>query len=499
MAADWDKQAGRPGAPKEGARPGQGGRTPAPVSASTEPIPLTSAITQPPVPGGPTLEVGERLANRFTIVRFIARGGMGAVYEAEDTVLRTRVAVKTILPEFAADPTAMERFRREVLLARRVTHLNICRMFELYEAVDARGERLNFLSMELLLGETLAQRLTRTGPMASYELFVLLRQMADGLEAMHIQDVIHRDFKPANVFLMQRASELPGHQANASMRAVITDFGIARALHSSGRQEQDASVTSRVGFIGTPAYMAPEQLTGGTLSAATDIYALGVVLYEALTGTVPFSGETALEAAMKRLHQSPPVPSALVKNLDPRWDVTILRCLEREPQKRFRSVLDVVRAVGQQTLDPRKAVAVLGFRNLAGRLDGAWLSMALVEMLTREFQEASQTLRTLPSEEVGRAQRALVLGAQDTLPLETLERLRDSTGAQLAVLGSYLCLGNASASALRLAVRVQDTTSGEVIAVWGEKGTVGELQAMASRAGAELRATLSAPDVVPAA
>lgn len=492
MAADWDKQAGRPGGSKEGSRPGQAGRTPTPVSASTEPIPLTSAVTQPPIPPGPTLEMGERLSNRFTILRFIARGGMGAVYEAEDTVLRTRVAVKTILPEFSADPTAMERFRREVLLARRVTHLNICRMFELYEAVDSRGERLNFLTMELLLGETLAQRLTRTGPMASYELFVLLRQMADGLEAMHVQDVIHRDFKPANVFLMQRASDVPGHQGNVSMRAVITDFGIARALHSNGRQE-DSSVTSRVGFIGTPAYMAPEQLTGGALSPATDIYALGVVLYEALTGTVPFSGETALEAAMKRLHQAPPVPSALVKNLDARWDAMILRCLEREPQKRFRSVLDVVRAVGQQTLDPRKAVAVLGFRNLAGRPDGAWLSTALVEMLTREFQDASQTLRTLPGEEVARAQRALSLGAQDTLPRETLERLRDSTGAQLAVLGSYLGLGNAASSALRLAIRVQDTSTGDVIAGWSEKGTVGELQEMASRAGTELRASLGAP------
>jgi eukaryotic-like serine/threonine-protein kinase len=490
MAADWDKQAGRPGVAKEGVRPLQPGRTPNSLSASTEPIPLSSVVTQPPNPGSDTLEVGERLANRFTIVRFIARGGMGAVYEADDTVLRTRVAVKTILPEFAADPTAMERFRREVLLARRVTHHNICRMFELYEAADARGQRLSFLSMELLHGETLAQRLIRTGPMASYELLVLLRQMAEGLEAMHVQDVIHRDFKPANVFLMQRAPDTPGHQANAALRAVITDFGIARALHSGGH-EKDPSVTSRVGFIGTPAYMAPEQLTGGGLSPATDIYALGVVLYEALTGTVPFSGETALEAAMKRLHQPPPVPSALVKNLDRRWDATILRCLEREPQKRFRSVLDVVRAVGQQTLDPRKAMAVLGFRNLAQRADGAWLSMALVEMLTRELQEANQTVRTLPSEEVTRAQRALALGAQDTLPREVLERLRDSTGAQLAVLGSYLGLGNASSSALRLAVRIQDTSTGEVIVAWAGKGTVGELQEMVSRAGAELRAALT--------
>jgi len=408
-------------------------------------------------------------------------------------VLRTRVAVKTILPEFAADPTAMERFRREVLLARRVTHLNVCRMFELYEGVDARGERLSFLSMELLFGETLAQRLVRTGPIASHELLVLLRQIAEGLEAMHVQDVIHRDFKPANVFLVRRAAETPGHHGNVSVRAVITDFGIARALRSSSSHEQDASVTSRMGFIGTPAYMAPEQLIGGTLSAATDIYALGVMLYEALTGTVPFSGETAIEAAMKRLHQPPPMPSSLVKNLDPRWDAAILRCLEREPPKRFRSVLDVVRAVGQQTLDPRKAVAVLGFRNLAGRQDGAWLSMALVEMLTRELHEASQTLRALPAEEVSRAQRALALGAHDTLPSEVLERLRDSTGAQLALLGSYLCLGPGASSSLRLALRVQDTSSGEVVVTFAAKGTVGELQEMASRAGAELRASLTAP------
>ena len=195
---------------------------------------------------------------------------------------------------------------------------------------------------------------------------------------------------------------------------------------------------------------------------------------------------------MKRLHQAPPVPSVLVKNLDRRWDAAILRCLEREPPKRFRSVLDVVRAVGQQTLDPRRAVAVLGFRNLTQRADSAWLSMALVEMLTREFHEASQTFRTLPDEEVTRAQRALAVGAQDTLPKETLERLRDSTGAQLAVLGSYLGLGNAASSALRLAIRVQDTTTGDVIAAWAGKGTVGELQDMVSRAGTELRASLAA-------
>ena len=130
-----------------------------PVPAPDQPLEPTTPL--PPStaglrPDGSTLEVGAMVAGRFAIVRFIARGGMGAVYEAEDTTLRTRVALKTILPEFAADPNAMERFRREVLLARRITHFNVCRIFELYDTIDPQGDRLSFLTMELLHGETLA-------------------------------------------------------------------------------------------------------------------------------------------------------------------------------------------------------------------------------------------------------------------------------------------------------------------------------------------------------
>ena len=166
-----------------------GGRNPvAPVPGPDQPLEPTTPLPQSTAglrtPDGSTLEVGAVVAGRFAIVRFIARGGMGAVYEAEDTTLRTRVAMKTILPEFSADPNAMERFRREVLLARRITHFNVCRIFELYDTFDPRGDRLSFLTMELLHGETLAERLARTGPLATAELSVLLRQLADGLEAM---------------------------------------------------------------------------------------------------------------------------------------------------------------------------------------------------------------------------------------------------------------------------------------------------------------------------
>jgi len=472
-------------------RPG-GVRSPAsPVPAAGDPLEPTTPL--PPstaglrTPDSSTLEVGAVVAGRFAIVRFIARGGMGAVYEAEDTTLRTRVAMKTILPEFSADPNAMERFRREVLLARRITHFNVCRIFELYDTFDPRGERLSFLTMELLHGETLAERLARTGPLATAELSVLLRQLADGLEAMHLQDVVHRDFKPANVFLVHR-HDAAGH---APLRAVITDFGIARALHRVGK-DGDTSMTARVGFIGTPAYMAPEQLTGGTVSAATDIYALGIVLYEALTGHTPFGGQTPMEAALKRLQQAATPPSVHLPTLEPRWDAAILRCLEKEPSARFRSVRDLIRALDASVQDNRSPAAVLGFRNLSGRPDAGWISTALSELVSRELSSASDVLRLVPAEEVFRAQRALNLAAQDSLPRESLEKLRDSAGARWVVLGSYLCVGPGSASPLRVAIRVQDTDSGRVVTNWSERGTVGELAAMASRAGAEVRKTLVA-------
>ncbi len=475
-----------------------GGRSPLPAAAASEP-PLEPTTPLPPSTAGlrpdpSTLEVGAIVAGRFAIVRFIARGGMGAVYEAEDTTLRTRVAMKTILPEFSADPNAMERFRREVLLARRITHFNVCRIFELYDTYDPRGDRLSFLTMELLHGETLAERLARTGPLATAELSVLLRQLADGLEAMHLQDVVHRDFKPANVFLVHR-HDAAGH---APLRAVITDFGIARALHRV-EKDGDTSMTARVGFIGTPAYMAPEQLTGGTVSAATDIYALGIVLYEALTGHTPFGGQTPMEAALKRLQQAATPPSLYLPTLDPRWDAAILRCLEKEPSARFRSVRDLVRALDTSAQDTRTPAAVLGFRNLSGRPDAGWISTALAELVGRELSSASEVLRLVPAEEVFRAQRALNLAAQDSLPRDSLEKLRDSAGARWVVLGSYLCVGPASASPLRVAVRVQDTDSGQVVSHWSERGTVGELAAMAARAGAAVRKTLVAAGQTPPA
>ncbi len=291
----------------------------------------------------PRLAPGESLAGRFTVLRFIARGGMGAVYEANDVLLRARVALKVLQGRIAENAEAMERFRREVLLARRVSHPNVCRVYELYQATTGSGTPIHFLTMEFLDGETLSARLSRQGRMTTAEALPLVQQMCAGLAAAHAEGVIHRDFKSSNVLLVSKTGQTP-QTSGEGTRVAITDFGIARALVQEGL-ESGHGLTGDAGIVGTPEYMAPEQVTGGEVSQATDVYALGVVLYEMVTGRLPFSASTPLATASRRLEEAPPKPEATVPGLDLRWSRAILRCLERDPRKRFASASDVAAAL----------------------------------------------------------------------------------------------------------------------------------------------------------
>jgi eukaryotic-like serine/threonine-protein kinase len=477
-----------------------------------------------PSPDRTVFQPGDVLARHYRIVRFLAAGGMGEVYEAEDLELGSRIALKSMGPRLAANQRSAMRFRREILLARQVTHENVCRIFDLGIHAAPVGA-VPFLTMELLTGKTLAELLRSRGPLPEAEAAPLARQMCAALAAAHRAGVVHRDFKSQNVLLVPPSSDRPTANlrpavASASLagtdhwplaadelpleasqptlatpfRVVVTDFGLAR---SSLGDRSGQSLTGGA-MLGTPAYMAPEQVQGLEAGPAADIYALGVVLYEMVTGRLPFPGNSPMAVASRRLVEAPRPPSEWAPGLDPRWEAAILRCMERDPQQRFAAALDVASALhGEPDTHPRltrpqSSLAVLGFKNLSGRADAAWLSTALSEMLSTELGVAGP-LRVLPGEVVSRAKSELALDDSDAFGAGTLGRLRSRLGADLVVLGSFVALGGGPQARLRLDLRVQDTAEGESLAALRHEGTESGLFELVSRVGEALRRTLGLP------
>jgi serine/threonine-protein kinase len=247
------------------------------------------------------------------------RGAMGEVYRAEDLKLSHTVALKFLPESIAQDGAALARFHREVRIARQVSHPNVCRVFDIGEA-----DGLQFLTMEYVDGEDLSTLLRRIGRLPSDKATEIARQMCAGLAAAHDHGVIHRDLKPANVMIDGRG------------KVRITDFGVAGVAGTFGAEER---------FAGTPAYMAPEQLAGKDASIQSDIYALGLVLYEVFTGKRAFEATTAAELRRAHEHTSPTNPSLLVKDIDPLAERVILRCLEKDPAKRPATALQVAAAL----------------------------------------------------------------------------------------------------------------------------------------------------------
>lgn len=275
-----------------------------------------------------TFSPGQTISGRFRVLRFIGHGGMGEVYEARDLELGVRVALKTIRPAIAFDPRTMARFKQEIQLARRVTHPNVCRIFDLErhqpppQTSPPAGE-VAFLTMELLEGETLAARLRRVGRIPVAEAFPLAQQMGAALAAAHDVGVIHRDFKPGNVMLA------PAKSGEGTERAVVMDFGLAKAVAAADQTTGEGSgpVTASGHLIGTLAYMAPEQFQGREATPSSDIYALGLVMYEMIAGRRPFAHDAPLGGARQPLPQSSSL-RAQTPDLDPRWEQAILRCLK---------------------------------------------------------------------------------------------------------------------------------------------------------------------------
>jgi serine/threonine protein kinase len=288
------------------------------------------------------VKAGDVLCGRFRILRAVGEGGMGHVFEALDSELSVHVALKIIRPEIATSPEALARFRQEVRLARRITHPNVCRTFDLeretriVDPVCGTKQEVVFLTMEFLQGETLDSRIKRMGALPFDEVLHVARQVADALQAANTLGIVHRDMKPANIMLVPSEASVPH-----GFRAVITDFGLARIdpVASSGNRSA-LSHTARP--IGTLAYMAPEQLEGSVISPATDIYAFGLVLFEMVTGTRAFPSANFLSGIAQRLTGPPPTLQGLVPSLAPSLSHAIEGCLRLKPADRFQSAAEIV-------------------------------------------------------------------------------------------------------------------------------------------------------------
>ena len=306
---------------------------------------LTRQIATPV--GSPLRTIG----NRFDLLAEIGRGGMGIVYRARDRETGEIVAVKILRPEIAGDVAALERFRNELRLARQITHRNVCRTFELHRFGETAA-----IAMEYVEGESLRHVLGRYGPVSVRTGIEWTRQICAALHEAHAQQIAHRDLKPENVLIARDGT------------VKVSDFGIARSARA------DATQTGTI--IGTPAYMSPEQAQGKAVDHRSDIYSLGLLLYEMFTGHPGFQADTPLAVAMKHIDEAPPSPRLLEPDLPERIDRAILKCLEKNPARRFRSVDDLESALSKKPLVepvPVEGVEVALPVHLARWQPGDWL------------------------------------------------------------------------------------------------------------------------------
>jgi serine/threonine protein kinase/Flp pilus assembly protein TadD len=288
-----------------------------------------------------TLAQGELILNRFQIVRLVGGGGMGDVYEAIDLELG-RIALKTIKPEIADDPHILSQFKKEAQLARKVSGPHVCRIHELFVVPsDGQSATTAFLTMEFLDGITLAEKIQQTGALPWKEGRAIALQICSGLRAIHEAGMIHRDLKSRNIMLASR---------NGADCAVVMDFGLARAL-CGPTSSTSTDVLGPGAIAGTPDYMAPEQFKGEELGPPTDIYALGIVIYEAVTGKHPFAAHTPIGAAVSR-GKRPPLPSSIQRRLPHRCDEIVYRCLEFEPKNRYQSAGSVAADLSGRLFSP---------------------------------------------------------------------------------------------------------------------------------------------------
>ena len=474
----------------------------------------------------PRLAAGTKI-DHFEIRSLLGQGGMGEVYRARDTQLERDVAIKMLPPEFSQDQERLRRFEQEARSAAALSHPNILGVYQFGHYEDQP-----YMVSELLEGQTLRDAMN-SGSLSVQRALDYGVQIARGLAAAHGKGIIHRDLKPENIMVTSEG------------RVKILDFGLAKlageAADASGGLPTTVTATGVI--VGTVGYMSPEQVRGADVDARTDIYAAGGVLYEMCTGKRVFQEQQSAELIGAILHAAPQPPRVLNPGIPGELQSVILKCLEKDAGKRYQSAAELLQALeaaddalerrrnlwpaaaalllvvaagavialdvggvrerifnrrpiaGAETESAvssgkaRRAVAVLGFKNISGRADAGWLSTGISEMLTTELGTGNQ-IRTIAAENVVRAKKDLAVPDADTLARDTLAHLRQALGADYIVLGSYVDLGQGQEAEVRLDLRLQDAGSGETVGLISETGKEDKLFDLVTKAGGALREKL---------
>jgi tetratricopeptide (TPR) repeat protein/predicted Ser/Thr protein kinase len=419
------------------------------------------------------------LGGRYEILALLGEGGMGAVYKARDREVDRDVALKVIRPELAEHPDIVRRFKQELILARQVTHKNVVRIFDLGEAEGAK-----FISMEYIDGRDLRSHLAERGKFAPEEAVGIIDQVCRALEAAHAEGVIHRDLKPQNIMVDNHG------------RVAVMDFGIAHSTELQG-------LTQTGMLLGTPEYMSPEQAEGEKTDARSDLFSLGIIFYELLTGKSPYAATTPAATLLKRMQERPVAPTKIDPAIPKYVNDIVVRCLEIDPQRRYGSAREISQDLesrqrarrGFTTLpmprfrmvehfgtkwtalavavllllimgltfrrrifapvtkptQPAISLAILPFRNASGDAKLDWLGTSLAEMLTTEVGQSSH-LQMVSSDRLHQILHDLQLSPDSTLDPDTLRRVADFSSADTVVWGQYARFGDQ----IRMQAKLQD-------------------------------------------
>jgi eukaryotic-like serine/threonine-protein kinase len=452
-----------------------------PTPARTTP-PGTSAwsvaVSPPPdapYPQGEEL-VGTLLADRYGILELLGQGGMGAVYKARDTELERFVALKLIRPDLASNPEILRRFKQELILAREVTHRNVIRIFDLGQA-----KGFKFITMEYVEGRDLRAILREREKLPPEETVRIIAQACRALEAAHAAGVVHRDLKPQNIML------------DAKDRVYVMDFGIAHSLETPGMTQTGA-------LMGTPEYMSPEQAKGIKVDPRSDLFSLGIIFYELLTGISPFKADTALATLLKRTQERPQPPAEVDPTIPKAISDVVMKCLEIDRDQRFSNAREILEDLGQEmptsvrtvapTLPPlipapqagkispfvryrtwiagaaavfllvvlgiafrgkifpakpaapvqQASLAILPFRNASGDASLDWLGPSLADMLSTDVGQSAR-LRTISSDRLHQVLSDLRITPGTSIDPTMVGRIAEFSSADTVVWGQYARFG----------------------------------------------------------